>query len=192
MKPDISTCYHEAGHAVAAVVLGRAIKKVDVYPISGRSGVCVSLKQPPGEKIFKKCGSIKKFMRFLREFYNRAILCVLAGPMAGCKYSGRTFTSHCPGDSKDYKTVALLLKNYNNSFPKTLEIEGMSQIAALLINEPEVWKAITFLAGYLENFHEIDGKSVRDYVNRNIPKKRRKELKKDYSFLSIINQLDQS
>src|SRR5271163_2105137 len=70
---DQATAYHEAGHAVVALILGRPVKRVSILPKHERLGVCE----------FGK-GSVKPS----EDRLEREILIALGGIAAEARFTG--------------------------------------------------------------------------------------------------------
>src|SRR4051794_35860936 len=71
--PDESTAYHEAGHAVVALALGRPVNRVSVQPNRDRLGWCEFH---------------KGVFRPSEDWLEREVLIALGGPAAEARHTG--------------------------------------------------------------------------------------------------------
>ena len=66
---DEATAYHEAGHAVAALALGRPVDHVSVLPDRERLGQC-EFKKPAFRPSFQFCEAPQKLYFSIRRVYS--------------------------------------------------------------------------------------------------------------------------
>ena len=90
--PRILTAYHEAGHAVIAIVVGRAVNKVSIIPGGNRLGAC---KMSKGRK------------KASQDALEADLLILLAGLAAEGRKSGRYNMGGAAQDLKNAEKLAL-------------------------------------------------------------------------------------
>lgn len=89
-----ATTYHEAGHAVAALALGRRVRSVTVVPDAGRLGACTFAKMP---RRFQPDAKLGPRTRASLEDH---ITVSLAGEVAEHMYTGRHAWSGAADDMR--------------------------------------------------------------------------------------------
>lgn len=151
------TAHHEAGHAVAAYVLGLGI---------GRRGVGIRETYKPAEKTFSSGGvvfSTKAERRRVKALLKRGTydpilakvaIASAAGPAAELKHCRQVGApARTLGASEgDHNMISCIGKNVLDRSPyfrSALERFAWHQ-AQLLLEQPPVWDAVCYLAGWLD------------------------------------------
>lgn len=151
-----ATAFHEAGHAVMALILGRAISKVTVAPGQSHLGV-----QRLGACHLQK-GKAKSSQNFLED----EVMILLAGMVAESQITGQ----YCQqGAAQDLRYVRRMLASRN---------EGEKQIERLerrLLNKTEhylldrqAWDAVERIAAELINNQTISGRAVKHLYEQSV------------------------
>jgi ATP-dependent Zn protease len=140
---DEATAYHEAGHAVAALALGRPVHKVSVLPDRDRLGWCE----------FKKGA-----FRPTEDWVEREAVIALAGLAAEAIHTG-TYAYAEAG--RDLRYVRKLLAD--RATPRTLprvERRMLSKAEHLLADDAH-WRAVVAVAAELRRLGQISGRAAR-------------------------------
>ena len=142
--PEIATAYHEAGHAVMALALGRPVQRVSVQPSQQRLGRC----------------EIKKgTFRPSKDLLETEILILLGGLAAEARYTGR----YCLGGAaEDLRGVRKLASLRAASERQVERLERrMLDKAEHILNQPGVWSAAVRIADELLRSTTISGRAAR-------------------------------
>lgn len=170
-KPDPSTCYHEAGHAVSAVILEIPIERVDVYrKVSngvGRVGFC----KPKKEYYLRSIAGLSPDDAFHNkiELKRRADFMTIVGPVAQARFEGVPVNA-VTGKEGDLDQTRGALCDWEMWVPE----------AERLLDEPGVWESVVQVSNHLENLWRVDGEAVKNYVKHNIPRSRMQEIRFRY------------
>ena len=150
MEPshDAATCYHEAGHAVMAILLGRSIHKVSAMPNSLRLG----------QVEFKK-GAAKQS----DDWIEVEILIALAGPVAEAKFTG-TFDEHSAG--RDLRAVRKFAEDRVGDRQADRYERRMLAKAKYLLTDDATWKAVEAIAAELLAKGTISGRAARHHYDQ--------------------------
>ena len=146
---EIATAWHEAGHAVMAISLGRPIEKVTISPAQIQTG---------GSRL-GACKIQKGRSKASNDFLEDEVLILLAGMVAESRVTGR----YCPqGASMDMHAVERLLatRATSESHQRRL-VRRMLDKTAYTLEEPAHAMAIELVANELLGKITISGRSVR-------------------------------
>jgi ATP-dependent Zn protease len=145
---DESTAYHEAGHAVVALALGRPIHKVSVLPDRERLGECQF-----GKSVFRPS----------EDWLEREILVALAGLAAEARFTG---TYALPEAARDLQYVrGLAVQRAGERRAERLERRLLAKVEHLLAQEDN-WRAVELIAAELMRAGEISGRTARHLFDR--------------------------
>ena len=146
---QIATAYHEAGHAVMALLLGRPIQRVSIQPSHLRLGLCEIQK-----------GSFRPS----KDQLETQILILLAGAAAEARHTGRY---DWVGASQDLRGVRRLSEMRAVS-PKQIERfeRRMLDKAEHLLNQPGMWSAVEQIASELLVNTVISGRAARHFFDQ--------------------------
>jgi hypothetical protein len=149
-----ATAFHEAGHAVVAVSLGRAIRYVTVVPSDDYVG-CVAKTRPP-ESIRPDLQQDARTLAWI----NREVKIGLAGVVAEGLLRGRH--NHI-GASQDYKHV-VDLASYVYGYGEVLTkwIDFMLALTRNYVRHPLQWVRIEAVAAALLVEKRLGAKRVRE------------------------------
>lgn len=140
---DEVTAYHEAGHAVIALALGRTIHKVSVLPNRERLGEC-------------RFG--KGDARATDDWVEREILISLGGMAAEARHTGTYATAEAKHDLRFVRKLAMARKS--NRAVERYEERMLSKVEYML-NDDGTWKAVQLIAAELVKHGAISGRAAR-------------------------------
>jgi ATP-dependent Zn protease len=145
---DLLTAYHEAGHAVIAMVVGRAVHRVSIVPNATRLGACE----------LKKGRS-----RASNDELEDEVLVLLAGVAAEGRLTGQYNWS---GGAKDLR-LALQAIDSRASTEKQAERlrKRMLNKVEYLLDDDAHWAAIEVIANELVAHRTISGRSAKHHFD---------------------------
>jgi ATP-dependent Zn protease len=146
--PDPATCYHEAGHAVVALSLGRDVHKV--------SAVANSLRL--GQVEFKK-GQAKKS----DDWVEAEILIALAGPVAEARFTG-VFDEFAAG--RDLRAVREFARDRVGERQMERYERRMLAKTEYLLSDDGTWAAVEAIAKELIAQGVVSGRAARHLFDR--------------------------
>lgn len=147
-KYDSATAYHEAGHAVVALVLGRPVQLVSVLPTRDLLGVC-QFRNP----VFRPS----------EDWLEREILIALAGLAAEAIHTGNYGWDEA---SRDLVYVRkLVVQRAGERRAERLERRMLAKVEHLLGQERH-WRAVELIAAALLEQGEISGRTARHLYDR--------------------------
>jgi hypothetical protein len=143
-SPEAATAYHEAGHAVMALALGRPVDGVSILPAADRLGSCA----------FRKA-----VFRPSEDWLEREILISLAGIAAEARHTGRyawdgAARDHC------YVHELALQRAGGERQARRLERRLLAKAEHLLSQEAN-WRAVERIAAELLRLGQISGRAAR-------------------------------
>ncbi len=139
----IATAYHEAGHAVIALALGRAVQRVSIVPGRGWLG---------------RCEFQKGRVRPSEDWLESEILISLAGAAAEARHTGAYAWE---GAIADLRTVRrLAVQRASERQAERLERRLIAKVEHLL-NQAGHWRAVELIAVELLRCETISGRAVR-------------------------------
>ena len=143
---DIATAYHEAGHAVIAMALGRSVQCVSVIPNEQRLGICE----------FKKGASRRADDRIEAE-----ILILLAGMAAEAMQTGEYGWDEAGQDLR-HARVLTLRRGGSPTKAERLERRLLDKVEHLL-SQPGHRRAVETIAEELRRNGRISGRAARHH-----------------------------
>ena len=153
---SLSTAHHEAGHAVAAVVLGIGLDRVSIVDdpdVSGR--IVLSQEWPrygPGFDPHKPED---------RRVAERWILLALVGEYADADCSGRFADFRNPGATWDWDCAEALAEPlFEDLLARETFLQDMKRRAERFVTEPLRRRQICAVAASLGGLRELDGRQV--------------------------------
>ena len=160
MTDDISSiAYHEAGHAVIAVILGGEVLSLTLEPDDVET-----LPERAGEV------SIRWHHRGVskRELIQREVITCLAGPAAEMIYRGEEVDPQSVAEWRydweiAWQLSGLLIKAPQ---PRTQILEGLLAELCRMLQRDACWQAIAETADQLEAHETLDGDEVHQIVAR--------------------------
>jgi ATP-dependent Zn protease len=146
--PAAATAYHEAGHAVVALALGRPVHGVSVLSDRDRLGVCE----------FRK-----GVFRPSEDWVEREILIALGGIAAEAIHTGEYGWDEAERDLRYVRELAEQRAGRRQA--ERLERRMLAK-AEHLLAKPGYWQAVEWIAEELLRRGEISGRTVRDLFDR--------------------------
>jgi hypothetical protein len=140
---DKFTAYHEAGHAVIALVLDRPVHRVSILPNRERSGQCEF-----GKGVFRPS----------EDSLEREILIALAGLAAESRHSG-TYAMDAADRDLRYVRRLVLQRKSERAAPR-YEERMLAKVEALL-GDDAIWRAVELIAAELIKQGVISGRAAR-------------------------------
>jgi ATP-dependent Zn protease len=152
MQPtdEQATAFHEAGHAVLALLLGRAVQHVSILPNRDHLGICA----------FGK-GSVRRS----EDWLEREILIALGGIAAEARFTGNYAWD---GAARDQKYVErLAVQRAGESRAEKLQRRLLAKAEHHLADEG-AWLAVELIAAQLLQKKEISGRTALHLFERAI------------------------
>jgi hypothetical protein len=148
MESDrILTSYHEAGHAVMALLMGRDIQKVSIIPSQNRLGACTIKK-----------GRAKQ----VQDKLEAEILILLAGMAAEGRKSGRY---NIQGASQDLRNVEkLAMARSGNPRQASKLVHKLLDKTQHLLSNKSTWTAVKVIADELIEHESISGRAAKHHL----------------------------
>jgi ATP-dependent Zn protease len=148
-KPEYNpeTAYHEAGHAVVALALGRPVHRVSVLPNRDRLGQCEF-----GKGVFRPS----------EDWVEREVMISLAGLAAEARHTG---TYGWDEAERDLRYVRRLLSQTTERAAERLERRLLKKVENLLADD-EHWRAVELIAAELLIHGVISGRAARHLYER--------------------------
>jgi ATP-dependent Zn protease len=146
---EITTAFHEAGHAVMALALGRPVQQVSIVPDPKRLGHC----------------AIKKgAFRPSDDALETAMLIFLGGAAAEIRHRGWYSPGGASQDLRDVRELAL----QRAGGPKQVERleRRMLDKAEHIFSKPAVWLAVERIAAELLKQPLISGRNAKHLFDR--------------------------
>jgi hypothetical protein len=140
---DKLTAYHEAGHAVIALVLDRPVHRVSILPNRERSGQCEF-----GKGVFRPS----------EDSLEREILIALAGLAAESRHSG-TYAMDAADRDLRYVRRLVLQRKSERAAPR-YEERMLAKVEALL-GDDAIWQAVELIGAELMKQGVISGRAAR-------------------------------
>jgi ATP-dependent Zn protease len=137
------TAYHEAGHAVVALALGRTVHKVSVLPNRERMGEC-------------RFG--KGNTRASDDWVEREILIALGGLAAEARHTGIYATDEA---AQDLRFVRRLARERKSERQVERYEQRMLDKVEYMLSDDGNWKAVELIAAELLKHGTISGRAAR-------------------------------
>ena len=143
-----ATAYHEAGHAVLALILDRPVKRVTIVADRERLGLCEF-----GKAVFRPS----------EDWLEREILIALGGIAAEARFTGNYAWD---GAARDQQVVReLAIQRAGERRAEKLERRLLAKAEHYLADEQH-WQAVEWIAKELMRASEISGRTVRHLFER--------------------------
>jgi len=143
-----ATAYHEAGHAVMALAVGRTVQKVTLSPSQRMGGTRLGV-----------CEMKKGRSRASKDALQDDVLILLAGMVAESHYTG----TYCQqGAAQDLRDVKRMLQQRASSERQRERLERrLLDKTEYLLSDTSHAKAIELIRAELEKKETISGRAVR-------------------------------
>ena len=142
---DLATAYHEAGHAVVALLLNRPVHRVTVRPNADRLGQCE----------FKK-----GVVRPSDDWLETEILIALAGLAAEARFTGSYARDGAERDLRYARKLAL--QRAGERSLDRFERRMIQKVENLLADDGP-WRAVELIAAELRRHGTISGRAARHF-----------------------------
>jgi hypothetical protein len=146
-SPDEATAYHEAGHAVIALILGRPVHGVSILPDRERLGLCA----------FGKAA-----VRPSEDWIEREMLIALGGLAAEARHTDNYAWDEADRDLQYVRDLAVQRAGPRRA--ERLERRLLSKAEHLLAKEGH-WKAVERIAAELLRRGTVSGRAVRHFFD---------------------------
>jgi hypothetical protein len=147
--PREVTAYHEAGHAVAALALGRPVAWVSVRPDRKFLGVCAF-----GKGVFRPS----------EDWVEREAIIALAGPSAEAGFTGELDWA---GAAHDHEYAFGLARGRGGDDRRADRlVKRWFAKADHLLGRDDAWAAVERIAAELVRVEEISGRAARHLFGR--------------------------
>ena len=145
MEPvhDEATAYHEAGHAVVALVLGKPVQRVSVLP---------------NRRILGQCEFRKGIFRPSEDWLEREILITLGGIAAEARHTGNYAWNMAVQDQQYVRRLAVQRAGERQA--ERFQRRLLAKVEHLLAREGH-WRAVQLIATELLRCGAISGRAAR-------------------------------
>lgn len=140
---DLATAYHEAGHAVLALALGRPVDRITVVPDKHHAGLCE----------FRK-GTLRPS----DDWVEREILIALGGVAAEARYTGNYAWDAAARD--DLVVREFTVQRAGPRRAARLRRRLLAKVEHLLAHEGH-WRAVELIAAELVRVGTMSGRAAR-------------------------------
>jgi ATP-dependent Zn protease len=145
---DEATAYHEAGHAVLALAVGRPVHRVSVLPNRERLGICE----------FRK-----GVFRPTKDWLEEEILISLGGIAAEARHTGAYAWEEAERDMRYVRRLAIQRAGERQA--QRLERRLLAKAEHMLCDD-ELWRAVERIAADLVRLGTISGRAVRHFFDQ--------------------------
>jgi hypothetical protein len=142
---DEATAYHEAGHAIMALALGRPVAFVSALPARQHLGICEF-----GKAVFRPT----------EDWVEREMLIALAGLAAESRRTGEYDWNTAGKDLASAERLALDRADGHERKAQRLLRRSLSKAEHLLAQEAH-WRAVERLAAELMRLGEVSGRAAK-------------------------------
>lgn len=140
---QLATAYHEAGHAVVAMSLGRPVLKVSILPKQDFLGVC---------------HFAKGVFRPSRDWLEQEVLIALAGMASESAHLGHADRA---GAARDLRYARRLAAQRAGERQAERLLDRMLARVKNLLADEAMWHAVESIASELLKLHTISGRAAR-------------------------------
>lgn len=147
----VATAHHEAGHAVIALTLGRAVERVTIIPNQGYLGACHMQKTR---------------VKPTKDWLEDEILILLAGMVAESRVTGQMYSAGASQDLRGVRRLALMRADGQKQVER-LERRLLDK-TEYLVNDDLHWSVIQTVARELLLHQTISGRAARHHFDQAI------------------------
>jgi ATP-dependent Zn protease len=145
---DPATAYHEAGHAVMALILDRPVERVSVRPDDEKLGVCHF-----GKSVYRPS----------EDWLEREILIALGGIAAEARFTGNHDWQAAGKDQRYVERLAVQRAGERRA--ERLQRRLLAR-AEHFIGQEDHWRAVELIAAELLKHGVISGRTARHLFER--------------------------
>lgn len=146
---EIATAYHEAGHAVIALALGRPLHRVTIVPGKTHSGV----------ETLGQCQVKKGRFRPSKDELEDEMIILFAGMVAEARYTKRYCES---GAAQDLRAIRRFALSRAGGERQVARLERrMLDKTEYLLSDTNYWLAVQRIVAQLLEFNTISGRAAR-------------------------------
>jgi Peptidase family M41 len=145
---DEATAYHEAGHAVVALLLDRPVQCVSILPDREHLGICEF-----GKGVYRPS----------EDWLEREMLIALAGVAAEARFTGVYAWDAAARDQQHVRRLSVQRAGERRA--EKLERRMLAKAEHLLADEGS-WRAVKLIAAELLRQREISGRTARHLFER--------------------------
>ena len=150
------TAYHEAGHAVMALALGRLVDRVTIVP--GKTQF--------GHSTLGQCKVQKTRARASQDWLEDEMIILLAGMVAESQLTGQYCTAGAAQDLRAVRRLAQTRSGNERQVERT-ERRALSKTEYLL-SDKQHWQAVEAIAKELLEHQTISGRAARHHYQQAI------------------------
>lgn len=147
---DPATAYHEAGHAVVALALGRPVHRVSVLPNRDRLGQCEF-----GKGVFRPS----------EDYVEREVMISLGGLAAEARHTGTYGWEEADRDLRHVRR--LVLQRGSERAADRYERRLLAKVEYLLADDGH-WRAVERIAAELLKLGVISGRAARHLFEQSV------------------------
>jgi hypothetical protein len=156
-----ATAYHEAGHAVMALFLGRPIQKVTIAP--GKSAI--------GDPHLGMCHIKKEPGKGSKDWFEDEIMILLAGMVAESQITGQYCAA---GAAQDLRYVRRFLQSRAESDRQIERLERrLLSKTENHLSDATLWTAVESIAAELLKSETISGRAAKHFFEAAIAENRK-------------------
>lgn len=145
----LATAYHEAGHAVVALAVGRGVHKVSIRPKQDWLGRC----------------EFRKGVRPTADFVEDEILISLGGMVAEARLTGNYDRIAADRDLRYVRRLAV--QRVSDRQLERFERRMLAKTENVLADDGH-WKAVELIAAELLRLGEISGRAAKHFFDRGV------------------------
>jgi hypothetical protein len=162
MKRIEATAYHEAGHAVCSLALGKAFKLVTIAPEGNLLGYCKGVVYRGGQRLEM---DVYERNNRARDWIEKSVKVSLGGNVAERIFTGRNNFAGARGDFSNACDLLSHLCGYGNG-----EIEAYFNLLMIrtrdILTTPRNWLAVERLAAELLDKRTVRYKAAKAIANQ--------------------------
>lgn len=145
----MATAYHEAGHAVMALALGRLVDRVTIVP--GKTQF--------GHATLGQCKVQKSRARASKDWLEDEMLILLAGMVAEAQFTGQYCTA---GATQDLRAVRRLAESRSGNDRQAARVERRAlDKTEYILSDTQHWQAVEAIVQQLLEHQTISGRAAR-------------------------------
>lgn len=154
----LATAYHEAGHAVMALALGRLIDRVTIVPGKTQFGIAT----------LGQCKVQKTRAKSSKDWLEDEMLILLAGMVAEAQFTGEYSAA---GATQDLRAVRRLAESRSGGGRQVERLERRAlDKAEYILSDSNNWEAVEAIVKQLMEHQTISGRAARHLFEQSTSK----------------------